>query len=403
MGKTGDLTPILFDASVGRTTWPQALDEIAAHFGAAAASIALRGDTRQARICSTGFFDLAGPLAASNCPDDVDQEDPAPCAANRASCKGRSNRPCCLADVCISVVATHVIGVPFRIAGEAWCLSLYRSAHMPAFTQDEERNAGELSGGLSQAIMIARSLAMAHGQGILDFLQSTGRAALLLGAEASVVAHNAALPDFIRRDLGLRIVGGQLVVADRAGTRDLLQGLLQALQGSDSQMSTLSCAMGHNGTADFLIDIVCLHNGTQSWLIPSRLLLIVSDLRVRKPIDVARLRSAFQFTRAEAAFVSSFNLSQDLGEAAKVLGIRKETARTHLRAVFAKTSTNKQGEVISLLSRLEPEPLPIVRSSTVGDGAGAFRSVRFGRREVAHNRPGLPHSDSRHASQTVYR
>jgi DNA-binding CsgD family transcriptional regulator len=38
--------------------------------------------------------------------------------------------------------------------------------------------------------------------------------------------------------------------------------------------------------------------------------------------------------------------------AAQQLGISKATARNQLKAVFAKTATHRQGELVALLSRL---------------------------------------------------
>ncbi len=39
-------------------------------------------------------------------------------------------------------------------------------------------------------------------------------------------------------------------------------------------------------------------------------------------------------------------------QAGEELGIARETARNQLKAIFAKTATHRQGELIALLSRL---------------------------------------------------
>ncbi len=61
------------------------------------------------------------------------------------------------------------------------------------------------------------------------------------------------------------------------------------------------------------------------------------------------LRERFQLTRAEAALALRLTEGESLANAATALDIAYNTARSHLRAIFAKTGTHRQVQLIALL------------------------------------------------------
>jgi DNA-binding CsgD family transcriptional regulator len=64
------------------------------------------------------------------------------------------------------------------------------------------------------------------------------------------------------------------------------------------------------------------------------------------------LRSAFGLTIAEARLASRLASGDSLDDAANMLCVTKNTARVQLKAVFAKTSTHRQAELVALLMGL---------------------------------------------------
>jgi len=76
---------------------------------------------------------------------------------------------------------------------------------------------------------------------------------------------------------------------------------------------------------------------------------VVVDPDARTPLPVARVQSALGLTRAEAQLAALLAAGYELHEAATRLGITYGTARTRLAAVFEKTDTRRQGELIVLL------------------------------------------------------
>ena len=68
------------------------------------------------------------------------------------------------------------------------------------------------------------------------------------------------------------------------------------------------------------------------------------------------LRERLHLTRAESGLALHLAQGATLADAADALGITYNTARSHLRAIFAKTNTHRQVELITLLRTIGSEP-----------------------------------------------
>lgn len=83
------------------------------------------------------------------------------------------------------------------------------------------------------------------------------------------------------------------------------------------------------------------------------LLVIVRELGI-VPGSIAPegLKLLFGLTRAEARLAAALASGSALDDVARSIGISRETARAQLKAIFAKTKTNRQAELVALLARL---------------------------------------------------
>jgi DNA-binding CsgD family transcriptional regulator len=69
------------------------------------------------------------------------------------------------------------------------------------------------------------------------------------------------------------------------------------------------------------------------------------------------LKSRFDLTPAEARIVLRLVAGDSLQSAAKALGVTYGTVRTHLKAVFQKTGTCRQAELVIVVIRAMNEAL----------------------------------------------
>ena len=77
--------------------------------------------------------------------------------------------------------------------------------------------------------------------------------------------------------------------------------------------------------------------------------LMISDPDRPVLADIAALRQRFGLTHKEAQLAGELAAGLSLDEAAARLGIARNTARSHLRGLFAKTGASRQGELVRLV------------------------------------------------------
>jgi len=88
---------------------------------------------------------------------------------------------------------------------------------------------------------------------------------------------------------------------------------------------------------------------------PSAAIIFVSDPESEIGPEHDVLARLFGLTPAESKLAASLMQGRSLEESASELSIMRETARTHLKRIFDKTSTQRQGELIRLLLTAVPQ------------------------------------------------
>jgi DNA-binding CsgD family transcriptional regulator len=81
---------------------------------------------------------------------------------------------------------------------------------------------------------------------------------------------------------------------------------------------------------------------------------VVADPSRRHDIPTERLRDLYGLTPSEAQLAVKLACGDDLQSAAKSVGVGYATARTRLAAIFRKTDTKRQGELVKLLLDTTP-------------------------------------------------
>jgi DNA-binding CsgD family transcriptional regulator len=90
----------------------------------------------------------------------------------------------------------------------------------------------------------------------------------------------------------------------------------------------------------------------QSPFLGARALLVLSDLNKPSGIQPHVLEQTFGLSPAEARLAALMATGISPERAAERLGLARATVRNQLKAVFAKTETHRQSEIVALLSRL---------------------------------------------------
>ena len=83
-------------------------------------------------------------------------------------------------------------------------------------------------------------------------------------------------------------------------------------------------------------------------------LVILGNPASRRPIVSRNLAAKFALTPAEIQLLELLGTGENPRSAAEQLGISYETARSQLKAIFAKTDVHRQAELVALTARMAP-------------------------------------------------
>ncbi len=176
----------------------------------------------------------------------------------------------------------------------------------------------------------------------------------LVGEAGTVLAMNAAAKEIVARRDGLRLDANRLE-AGRNGDNAALRALIAdaaAHHGAD-EWADGAIALSRPSGGRPLSVLVLPVSASASASVPGAerpaAVVFVGDPERPIEADAGRLCRFHGLTRSEARLAAHVAAGRTLDEAATEMGISRETARTHLKHIFAKTGTQRQAELVGLV------------------------------------------------------
>jgi DNA-binding CsgD family transcriptional regulator len=154
-------------------------------------------------------------------------------------------------------------------------------------------------------------------------------------------------------DEDIRVHNHRLVVRDPFA-RTLLNQFINRLGAVPDlvECAVDPIAIRREGKQPVVVRAVLIHGAGRGPFLGAGALLTLTPIGPREPAPPALLAQAFALTPAEARLAVIIAQGATPERAAGLLGISRQTARNQLKAVFAKTGTHRQSELVALLSRL---------------------------------------------------
>jgi DNA-binding CsgD family transcriptional regulator len=186
--------------------------------------------------------------------------------------------------------------------------------------------------------------------GQLSAFDQLRRGAVLLDSSARVLQINACM----RFGDGLDLIDGHMQVP-RGADRDRLRKFLAALLASDPSVAdsppTLTLPRP-SGARPLLLDGIACKDSIRSLHSRAAALVLITDLGRSIEPKPETLRRLFGMSPTESRLACALLTGNSVQEAAARLCISEGHARQRLRAIFYKTDTSRQGELVALLTRL---------------------------------------------------
>jgi DNA-binding CsgD family transcriptional regulator len=234
-------------------------------------------------------------------------------------------------------------------------LRVARSRGARAFGASEKRLCAALLPHLERAIRIHARLHRVESERALyaGAIEQLAVGAIILDEDGGVVGTNELAAQILSRCDGIDIVNGVLRVEGRREAAELKRVVSELLDERRSGKPGVVQALRiprPSGKADLgLIVRPFSSDVTSQFAHLPAVAIFISDPEERSQAPAQVLGKLFGFTPTEAQLALELANGLNLDDAARELGMSRNTARAHLRSVFAKTGISRQSALVRLI------------------------------------------------------
>jgi DNA-binding CsgD family transcriptional regulator/PAS domain-containing protein len=176
---------------------------------------------------------------------------------------------------------------------------------------------------------------------------------IILDERGAILKTNDIAREMIRAGDSIREVSGGLQAVSATENRELQRLIKQALGGNITDAPAIIEAMSINRPSGRgKLGVLIRSNPPAEWSEGQRrpsVAVFIRDPERRSEASVEMVRRLFDLTAAEASLAIALANGFTLEDAAVQLGIRKNTARAHLRSIFSKIGITRQTTLVRTL------------------------------------------------------
>ncbi len=237
-------------------------------------------------------------------------------------------------------------------------LSFYRGPRESEFDREQLSMLRAIAPHLQTALHTRRKLAALESR-VADLETALDRldcSLVLLDTTGRAVFVNRNARAILDRNEGLSLRRGTLIAHSPAESSTLRTILAKAVGGGKAAPSPGAMLVSRLGrkplqivAAPFRPEMASVPGHAERRAVAT---VFITDPEQRTATPADTLRALFSLTRAESHLAVALLDGKSLNEAAGQLGVAKETLRSRIKNIFQKTGTQRQGELIRLLSLL---------------------------------------------------
>lgn len=256
----------------------------------------------------------------------------------------------------------RLCGVALRSGPEFWYVTAARRSGQPTFGEADRRSLARLLPHVERALELtwqfARERSARHA--LLDILDQLPTSIVVVDAEAYPVMVNAAAESILAMGDGVLVNGKRLQAlwpVERARLSQLIASACAAANGEAPGAGGHVTITRPSGCQPFLVTVSPLPR-TYRDRAGRRMrvaAVIIKDPQAKPQANAETRReiaALYELTRAEGRLLNLILDGLGLFEAAERLGVSRNTARTHMKRIYAKTGARRQAELIRRLAHL---------------------------------------------------
>lgn len=200
---------------------------------------------------------------------------------------------------------------------------------------------------LTRTMMMSARLGMTIAETTLGTLDAIGLPALVINRSRQVLAVNELAQD---HPILVPLARGGLALKHDLADR-LFQASLQAgLEGSSTRLCSVPVPAVNERPA-MVVHALPLRGQAHDLLSGAEILVVINTLDDRQAADGSILRGLFDLTAAEARLAQNLMRGATIAQISGETSVSVATLRSQLRALLAKTGTQRQADLIGLLMR----------------------------------------------------
>jgi DNA-binding CsgD family transcriptional regulator len=233
--------------------------------------------------------------------------------------------------------------IPMPI-GDSVAITIFRNGEQGPMTPDAVAWLDSLRPHLARASMTANRIGLERALAKTAAMQAIGLPSAVLDRRGRIVTTNSLFNSLVPTLFQDRL--HRIAVADAAADA-LLADALAAIS-----MSHKACSIPVKASGDrlpMILHLVPIRGAAHDIFVQSSVLLIATPInRVAVPTAEV-LQGLFDLTPMEARIARGVAEAHSLEAIARAHGVSRETVRTQLKAVLAKTGSRRQSELVALL------------------------------------------------------
>ncbi|WP_185266804.1 helix-turn-helix transcriptional regulator [Halopseudomonas xiamenensis] len=251
----------------------------------------------------------------------------------------------------------HVMGADISTA-DAGVLRfrITRGQHQPAFTEQDKTLCSRLLPHLRRSLHVHNLLGRSESLGNL-YAEAVNRlsvATLVLDESGGVLQLNDVARELLGQADGLKLVGSRLEASYPSDNRELHKLIRDAVESKDAPQPRESreALSVTRPSGEVSLGVVVEPIPGAEWAEgrgQPAVMMYIRDAVGKSQVDNRVAKELFNFTPAETQLALQLANGLSLEEAAENLGIMRNTARAHLRAIFSKTGVRRQAELVRVM------------------------------------------------------
>ncbi|MES5485881.1 helix-turn-helix transcriptional regulator [Bradyrhizobium sp. INPA03-11B] len=234
-------------------------------------------------------------------------------------------------------------------SGELVVFHMERLAGEPAFSRQDLDFLDRFRPHLARASLLATRWRLARMQAATEALALVDLPALAIERSGRVLVANALIEGMT--DVLRWLPGDRIAMRDAAADTLLRAGLSQL--GSPLEKGVRSFAACRADNQDrVVVHLVSMPGEARDLFDGAVGILIVTPVTAPQAPSLALIRGLFDLSPSEARVARGIVQGQTIGDIAALHGLSRETIRNQVKAVFAKTGTHSQRDVVALLGAI---------------------------------------------------